>query len=363
MDFFKIEKIIKDKGLKPTSQREMPLYSLSCIFYGYTKPMYKILGYSYDAVCGIGGDGKFHTLFNEEMIAQKTGEFIDNNYKDLGDIVFTPSINTFNECLERFKKMDDNDPVLSLKLINNIYSNYMTCIGIYNCFWRYIGNEASKGKLTTIDVESISRQRDIVAKFYPKVESKIKEYTHKIGEMNNFDGDLLRYLTQKEMGDYLGNRLNIIDILKVLNLRREKYLYLLTIDGYEETSTDKDLIGKIYEEFYLVKDIKKELNGFPAYKGIVKGRVFNKIQGNNSDHLVEKGYILVTSMTHPDDIYIIKESSAIITDEGGILSHAAIVAREMRKPCIIGTKIATQVLKDGDMVEVDADKGVVRIIK
>ena len=51
-----------------------------------------------------------------------------------------------------------------------------------------------------------------------------------------------------------------------------------------------------------------------------------------------------------------------VTDDGGITCHAAIVSREMKRPCIIGTKIATQVLKDGDEVEVDADSGVVKII-
>ena len=57
-----------------------------------------------------------------------------------------------------------------------------------------------------------------------------------------------------------------------------------------------------------------------------------------------------------------KKASAIITDEGGLSCHAAIVARELGIPCIIGTKIATKVLKDGDRVEVDADKGIVKKI-
>jgi len=52
-----------------------------------------------------------------------------------------------------------------------------------------------------------------------------------------------------------------------------------------------------------------------------------------------------------------------VTDEGGITCHAAIISRELKKPCIIGTKIATKVLKDGDLVEVDADKGIVKILK
>lgn len=68
-------------------------------------------------------------------------------------------------------------------------------------------------------------------------------------------------------------------------------------------------------------------------------------------------------MTTPDYIQLIKKSSAIITDEGGLLCHAAIVAREFKKPCVIGTKIATKILKDGDLVEVDANKGIVKILK
>jgi pyruvate,water dikinase len=57
-----------------------------------------------------------------------------------------------------------------------------------------------------------------------------------------------------------------------------------------------------------------------------------------------------------------EKAAAFITDEGGITCHAAIVSRELKKPCIIGTKIATQVLKDGDLVEVDANNGVVKIM-
>jgi pyruvate,water dikinase len=67
-------------------------------------------------------------------------------------------------------------------------------------------------------------------------------------------------------------------------------------------------------------------------------------------------------MTSPDYVPAMKRAKAIITDEGGLLSHAAIMSREFGKPCIIGTKIATKILKDGMMVEVDADKGIVRII-
>jgi len=58
-----------------------------------------------------------------------------------------------------------------------------------------------------------------------------------------------------------------------------------------------------------------------------------------------------------------ERAAAFVTDEGGILCHAAIVAREMSKPCVTATKNATKVLKDGDLVEVDANNGVVRILE
>ncbi|MFH1292038.1 MAG: PEP-utilizing enzyme [bacterium] len=77
---------------------------------------------------------------------------------------------------------------------------------------------------------------------------------------------------------------------------------------------------------------------------------------------MEPGNILVSYATSPDIMPAIKKSVAIVTDLGGIICHAAIVSRELRIPCVVGTKNATKVLKDGDLVEVDATHGIVRII-
>lgn len=105
----------------------------------------------------------------------------------------------------------------------------------------------------------------------------------------------------------------------------------------------------------------KEIKGESASKGFVTGKVrlvlYKKQIGD-----VLPGEILVTEMTSPDFVLAMEKSSAIITDEGGITCHAAIVSREMNKPCVIGTKIATKVLKDGDIVEVDADNGIIKIL-
>ena len=77
----------------------------------------------------------------------------------------------------------------------------------------------------------------------------------------------------------------------------------------------------------------------------------------------KKGDILITSMTRPEFLPLMRKAKAVITNEGGITSHAAIVARELKIPCIIGTKIATEIFKDGDHVEVDANYGWIRKIK
>ncbi len=105
-----------------------------------------------------------------------------------------------------------------------------------------------------------------------------------------------------------------------------------------------------------------EITGLVACKGVVRGLA--KIVLTNEDSMrVGKGDILVATMTTPNFTAAMEKAAAFVTDEGGVISHAAIIAREMRKPCIIGTKIATQVLKDGDLVEVDADAGAVRVLE
>ncbi|HEX5455780.1 MAG TPA: PEP/pyruvate-binding domain-containing protein [Candidatus Saccharimonadales bacterium] len=106
---------------------------------------------------------------------------------------------------------------------------------------------------------------------------------------------------------------------------------------------------------------QKTIEGMIAYKGLVKGEV-QVINLKKDVAKFQPGNILVAPMTTPHYLPAMKEASAFITDEGGVTCHAAIVAREMKTPCIIGTKIATQILKNGDLVEVDANKGVVTIL-
>lgn len=104
-----------------------------------------------------------------------------------------------------------------------------------------------------------------------------------------------------------------------------------------------------------------QLRGKSAFGGKVRG-VAKIILLSKEIGKINQGDILVAEMTSPDYVSAIKKSSAVITDEGGITCHAAIAAREFKKPCVIGTKMATKILKDGDKVEVDADSGIINIL-
>ncbi len=105
-----------------------------------------------------------------------------------------------------------------------------------------------------------------------------------------------------------------------------------------------------------------EVKGTIAQMGCVKGTA-KVVLGIKEVSKVKPGDILVTYMTSPDFLAAMKKAAAFVTNEGGLTCHAAIIARELKKPCVIGTKIATKIIKDGDLVEVDANKGIVRIIK
>ncbi len=187
--------------------------------------------------------------------------------------------------------------------------------------------------------------------------------------------DFFKYLSRLEKGVTLkdATNLTIEEIKGVLGKGKfpDKKELKLRSSNKALYYFQKGRIDIIYD----MKEIKKTLNklqgelknittlkGMTACKGKAKGRV--KII-THSDHLkkVKKGDIFVAKYTFPNFTPKMIISSAVITDEGGITSHAAIVSREYNIPCVIGTKVATNVLKDNDLVEVDADKGVVRKIK
>jgi len=149
---------------------------------------------------------------------------------------------------------------------------------------------------------------------------------------------------------------------KELQERRDNGVFYWDKDGHEAVG------GKEASEIKKAILGEKELSDINDFRGLTActGKAIGKVKVLKSAKeisKVEKGDILVAVMTRPDYIPAMRKAAAIVTDEGGITSHAAIVSREIGIPCIIGTKIATKVLKDGMLVEVNANHGWVKIIK
>ncbi len=104
-----------------------------------------------------------------------------------------------------------------------------------------------------------------------------------------------------------------------------------------------------------------ELRGTTASKGVARG-ICRIILSATELEKLQPGEILVTSMTRPEFVPAMKRAAAIVTDEGGLTCHAAIVSRELGLPCVVGTRIATKVLRNGETVEVNGGHGIVRKI-
>ncbi|MFH1663775.1 MAG: PEP-utilizing enzyme [archaeon] len=181
----------------------------------------------------------------------------------------------------------------------------------------------------------------------------------------------------KELGRRLGLSLNQLRCMwpsefKKAILKRDfdsnelnerfKFSVYACVDGKSKTLT-----GKKAEAYARQapdpKEYKiSELEGSTAVPGMVKGtaKIINLPEDMNK---MNQGDVLVSHATNPNLVPAMKKASAIITDIGGVTCHAAIVSRELNIPCVIGTKIATKVIKDGDLLDVNANHGIIKILK
>lgn len=205
-------------------------------------------------------------------------------------------------------------------------------------------------------IPSLTEARLKTENLFNAVDGALRAYTKLISEQVGYNNDLTDFLTIDEILNYLNNKVllseeELINRSNGLAIFCEGSDYSLLID-----SSFKNL------QKYLIGNDETELKGVSAYKGYAKGIVRIILDPFKVSEFNE-GDILVTGMTRPEFLPLMQKASAFVTDAGGVLSHAAIVARELGKPCVLATQKATKILKDGDLIEVDGDKGIVRLLK
>lgn len=215
--------------------------------------------------------------------------------------------------------------------------------------------------------ESLIRILRLVEEFAALIDAKKK--MNFIGDhyMMLFLGELCRRrgykkedwlaLTPPEYGDALAGKIDV----KAMAERTKASLFIGTQEGIEIVAGDE--ARRFFKE--LQRETRGEVvdvRGTSASPGRAEGMA-RIIMATKDLPKMRQGDVLVSGMTRPELVPAMKKACAIVTDEGGITSHAAIVSRELGIPCVIGTKIATKVFKDGDFVEVNANHGVVRKIQ
>lgn len=180
--------------------------------------------------------------------------------------------------------------------------------------------------------------------------------------VNHYLYKLLKEISKRSKADIRLLEFAVEDEIKSLSFSKE---YLHELEERRKISVYNREFGWVYGEkaLEIIEAIeegfeRKEIRGNIACKGIAKGRV-KIIKVPEDFEKFNKGDVLVTIMTRPEHVPLMKKAVAIVTDEGGITCHAAIVSRELGIPCIVGTQVATRALKDGELVEVNANKGVV----
>ncbi|MEI6627711.1 MAG: PEP-utilizing enzyme, partial [bacterium] len=182
-----------------------------------------------------------------------------------------------------------------------------------------------------------------------------------ISKRFNLSLETVLNMTYKEIVDSLGGKIS--NKLKKIVLDRTNNGYGLLImtppkKSFLVTGKEVDIVDGIFSGS--VDKKIKNIIGKVAFRGNVTG-IARVIVDRTKANELKEGEILVTTMTGPEFFIGIKGCSGIITNEGGLTTHAAIMAREFGKPCIIGTQIATDVIKTGQSITIDGDRGMVII--
>ena len=192
-----------------------------------------------------------------------------------------------------------------------------------------------------------------------------KMYTA-IGKNFYFEGVLkhhrdIFYLTQEEIFGFIEGTAIDADLSSLVERRKKQYQAYESVQPAERITT----YGLVHHGNDLLKTwhppiTEGEIQGIGCCPGIVRGRV--RIVNEPGELKDLKGDILVTTTTDPGWVPLFPTASAILVERGSLLSHAAIVSREMGKPCIVGINGLTHQLKNGDWIEMDGSSGIIKRI-
>ncbi len=328
---------------------------ISCSYWAlqYSETLKRILGHGFNTVLFIHKQGTVSFFVTSDGL------------NSFGKYVADKTQANESEAIELLQKLKQNTDII-MNFMNEFEGTILTSEQyalFYPVFERHLAyHNFMKKTVDFLSSETLERllplfteARKYSEAVYSKTELFFRSLANSIAIKECYDPQSLTCLTQQELEIYLESGvLPHEDKLKdrfhsSIILFEDGKIKLFT--GHEVTNFEKML-------FSFGED---EIKGTVAFQGKVRG-ICRLIYDPFKTYEFNNGDILVTGMTRPEFTPFIKKAGAIVTDVGGILCHAAITAREMKIPCIVGAEKATKVFKEGDIIEVDAEIGIIRKI-
>jgi phosphohistidine swiveling domain-containing protein len=327
---------------------------ISCSYWApqYALSLKRILGKGFDTTLFIHKEGTASFLVKREELDA------------LGNFLAEKTVKNKTEAKELLATLKENTDVI-MKLMGDMEGNILTSeqyVSFHESFDIHLAYHNFMKK--TVDYLPQEELQELFPAFqdariyseavYSRTEQFFRSLAKSISEKENYNEKALTCLTQKEIETYITSK--ILPNEKEL-LDRFTASAILFENGNARILTGEEVTHLESEIFQ--KNNEGKLQGTVAHTGRVRGKC-RVIHDPFKEYEFNEGDILVTGMTRPEFVPFIEKASAIVTDAGGVLCHAAITAREMNKPCIVGTEKATRIFQDGDIIEVDAIEGVVR---
>lgn len=299
----------------------------------------------------IFSNGSKSTCYLRDEDRKKFGEFVIGKFARNAN-----SVNLF--CEETKKRADELMKFVSLpkkSLSKKTYEDFKKKFLEYNFYHitpRHLADFMAPEEIEKYK-EQLTELRIYVEKLHYSLDSFLHDLLIKILRDEKINPNLYSF-TEIEDAINSSKKLGAVKISEMID-------FCLSLEGNKLEKIEKTEAAKLLDALNPVVDTST-ITGTVAYHGRAKGSA-RIIFDPSSAKGFESGNILIAEMTRPEYVPFMNKAAAIITDGGGMLCHAAIIARELKKPCIIGTNNATKIIHDGDLVEVDADKGIVRIIR
>lgn len=350
---FSQDKIGQDDWVKHGSGDWQVL--LSCYFgHQYTQTLKETLGMQMGKTILITRNGYTSTNTEKEALSKFGNHLVDLVKKDPTIVAsWCSELKKQADIVERVIKDLRKDPFGERQ-----FKTYVDCLYPYVTPHQAIKQVVNYLPLPLLEkyMPQFQEARQYAEKAYEEARVYAYEFANGFEKETKYPAKCLLCLTEKEIKNYFKTG-KLIPKKKLEE--RLKAGAVLFEDGkyFVVSGSETDAIEAAMHSH----EKKGEISGTSAYPGKVTGIVKIVFKPEEGEKFNE-GDILVSGNTRPFLLPVMAKSKAIVTEAGGLLSHAAITAREYKKPTIVGAVGVTTVFKDGDLVEVDATKGIIRKI-